>query len=205
MKIRKNIAVLFVIPVLMFGFGYLMVPIYDIFCELTGLNGKTGTTTIERVGRMRVDESRLIKVEFMANRNRDMPIDFAPVARSMMVHPGKTYQATYQARNRKATAMVGQAVPSVAPSKASAYFNKTECFCFGRQAFAAGEQRDLPLVFVIHPNLPADVETITLSYTFFEIDAQDDEQEHDDEHDHSEHDHGIDTVHSPPPKPGINL
>ena len=178
MKGKKNIAVLFAIPVLMFGFGYLMVPIYDIFCELTGLNGKTGSITVQRVGKMRVDESRLIKVEFMANRNQDMPIDFAPSARSMMVHPGKTYRATYRARNRRDTAMVGQAVPSVSPSAASTYFNKIECFCFGKQTFAAGEQRDLPLVFVIHPDLPENIETITLSYTFFEVDAPEHDHDH---------------------------
>ena len=178
---RRRIAALFLIPILMFGFGYLMVPIYDIFCEITGLNGKTGTTTVQRVGQMRVDESRLIKVEFMANLNRNLPLDFEPDARSMLVHPGKTYRATYHARNRTDAAMTGQAVPSVSPSKASAHFNKTECFCFGRQDFAAGERRELPLIFVIHPNLPADVETITLSYTFFEVDVP--------EHDHASHDH----------------
>ena len=189
-KFRKNIVILFFIPVLMFGFGYLMVPIYDIFCELTGLNGKTGSITVQRVGKMKVDESRMIKVEFMANRNQDMPIDFAPNERSMMVHPGKTYRATYQARNRKDTAMVGQAVPSVAPSAASTYFNKIECFCFSQQAFAAGETRELPLVFVLHPDLPEAIETITLSYTFFEVDAP--ENEH--EHDHDDHDHASDKL-----------
>ena len=148
---------------------------------------------------MRVDESRLIKVEFMANLNRDTPLDFAPMARSMLAHPGKTYQATYHARNRKNTAMTGQAVPSVSPSKASAHFNKTECFCFGRQVFKAGETRDLPLVFVIHPDLPKDVETVTLSYTFFEVDAPADEPEHD----HAGHEHVAGAA--PSATPTINL
>lgn len=202
MKIRKNITMLFAIPVLMFGFGYLMVPIYDIFCELTGLNGKTGSITIQRVSKMQVDESRLVKVEFMANRNRDIPMEFMPVARSMRVHPGKPYQAAYRARNLKAAAIIGQAVPSVSPSKASTYFNKTECFCFGRQDFAAGEERELPLVFVIHPDLPKDIETITLSYTFFEVEADDAEQqdEHEHDHDHSTHDHNRITDAVPAPK-----
>lgn len=201
MKNRKSLGMLFAIPVLMFGFGYLMVPIYDIFCDLTGLNGKTGSTTIQHVGRMKVDETRLIKVEFMAALNKDTPLDFAPTAQSMVVHPGKTYRATYTARNRKSIAMTGQAVPSVAPSAASAYFNKTECFCFGRQPFAANEQRELPLVFVIHPNLPANIQTLTLSYTFFEVDADapvdKENHDHDSEHNHA-HDDGHDhTSHAP--------
>ncbi len=199
LKPQTKTAALFLIPVLMFGFGYLMVPIYDVFCELTGLNGKTGSTTVQHVERMRVDESRLIKVEFMANLNRDTPLDFAPAARSMMVHPGKTYQAAFRARNRAATTMTGQAVPSVSPSKASAHFNKTECFCFGRQVFQAGETRDLPLVFVIHPDLPKDVETVTLSYTFFEVDAPTDE------HDHTTHEHVAGAAPSATPTPTINL
>ncbi len=182
-KAKKNLVMLFTIPVLMFGFGYLLVPIYDIFCEITGLNGKTGTVSVAEASRMQVDESRMVKVEFMANLNRDMPLDFAPAVASMLVHPGKIYQSTYGARNREDAAIIGQAVPSVSPSKASTYFNKTECFCFSQQAFEAGEQRDLPLIFVVDPDLPKDIETITLSYTFFEVDAADDDGDHDDEYD----------------------
>lgn len=188
MKSRKNIAALFLIPVLMFGFGYLMVPIYDVFCELTGLNGKTGAVSVTRVAKMKVDESRLIKVQFMANLNQDTPLEFGPAVPSMMAHPGKSYQTTFSARNLRTEAMVGQAVPSVSPGKAATYFNKIECFCFGRQPFAANERRTLPMSFVIHPNLPKDIKTVTLSYTFFDVTSPA-TSEHDDQHDHAAHQH----------------
>ncbi len=168
-KRKKNIALLFLIPIFMFGFGYLMVPIYDVFCDWTGLNGKTGVATVQRVSKMKADTSRLVKVEFIANLNQDMPLEFAPTTRSMWVHPGKRYQTAYRARNNTAHAMLGQAVPSVSPSKAAAYFDKVECFCFSRQAFNANELRELPVVFVVHPNLPQEIETLTLAYTFFEV------------------------------------
>jgi len=168
-RARRNILALFLIPPLMFGFGYLMVPIYDIFCELTGLNGKTGRVELVEVKRMRADESRLVTVEFMANLNRDAPIDFGPAVASMQVHPGQAYHTVYRARNTGAAHLVSQAVPSVSPSRAATYFNKTECFCFTRQEFTAHESRELPVRFVIHPDLPADIDTVTLAYTFFEI------------------------------------
>lgn len=174
---RKNILALFLIPVLMFGFGYLMVPIYDIFCEITGLNGKTGRVELIEVKRMRPDESRLVTVEFMANLNRDAPLDFGPAVASMQVHPGKPYQTTYRARNTGARHLVSQAVPSVSPSRASTYFNKTECFCFTRQEFTAHESRELPVRFVIHPDLPDDIDTVTLAYTFFEVAGEDSESD----------------------------
>ncbi|MGI9310403.1 MAG: cytochrome c oxidase assembly protein [bacterium] len=191
---NKRIAMLFVIPPLMFGFGYLMVPIYNVFCDLTGLNGKTGEIAAAEAARIEPDASRLITVEFMANRNQDIALDFAPSQRTVSAHPGQRYRAVYRARNRLERAMVGQATPSVSPSRAARYFNKVECFCFGRQPFAAGEARDLPLEFVIDPDLPRDIDTITLSYTFFEIDAPDaGEDAHDHAtHDHAAHDHATD-------------
>ncbi len=166
---NKRICALFLIPVLMFGFGYLMVPIYDVFCDLTGLNGKTGVLSAPQASRLQADPTRIVKVEFMANLNSDMPLSFAPTVPSMQVHPGMTYQATYSAKNERKTRMIGQAVPSVSPSKAASYFNKIECFCFSRQAFAAEEQRELPLIFVVDPDLPSEVNVITLSYTFFDV------------------------------------
>ena len=185
---KKRVLILFAVPVLMFGFGYLMVPIYDVFCELTGLNGKTGSISITRVTKMKVDESRLIKVEFVTNLNQAMPLEFGAAVPSMMVHPGKSYLTTFTARNLRSEAMVGQAVPSVSPGKAATYFNKTECFCFGQQAFAANEQRELPMSFVIHPSLPKDIETVTLSYTFFDVASPASP-----EHDHATHEHAVPT------------
>ncbi|MCB1788673.1 MAG: cytochrome c oxidase assembly protein [Gammaproteobacteria bacterium] len=159
-----------VVAVAMFGFGYLLVPLYDVFCELTGLNGKTGRVDEAAVAaRYQPDLSRTVTVQFVANNNIGMPWEFGPVVATMQVHPGKVYATAFTARNPTAHDMVGQAVPSVAPSKASRYFNKTECFCFNQQPLAAGEQKDMPLRFIIDPNLPADVSTLTLAYTVFDV------------------------------------
>ena len=152
----------------MFGFGYLMVPIYDILCEVTGLNGKTGVVDASEAKAIQVDLSREITVEFVANLNQSASWEFKPDVVSMKVHPGKTYTTTYYARNTASRDVVGQAVPSVSPREASRYFNKTECFCFTNQLFAAKESKHMPLTFVVDPNIPKTVKTLTLSYTFFD-------------------------------------
>ena len=161
------------VAVAMFGFGYLLVPLYDVFCEITGLNGKTGRVDAAEVAkRYEVDESRLITVQFVANNNLGMPWEFGPVVASMQVHPGKVYTTAFTARNPTPYDMVGQAVPSVAPGKASRYFNKTECFCFNNQPLSAGESKDMPLRFIVDPNMPKDVHTLTLAYTVFDVSQQ---------------------------------
>lgn len=153
----------------MFGFGFALVPLYNVICEVTGLNGKTGVVDAERADAYAVDESREITVEFVANLNQSLDWEFAPVVQKMTVHPGRVYTTEFVAKNNYATEMVGQAVPSVMPNQASRYFNKTECFCFTRQRFAAGESRRMPVSFVIDPAIPARVQTVTLSYTFFDV------------------------------------
>lgn len=164
---------LLVIVVAMFGFGYVMVPIYDVFCDITGLNGKTGRIAEGDIAKQYlVDESRLIKVEFMATNNGVIAWDFQPKVASMEVHPGKIYAAAYTALNQTDRDMVGQAVPSVSPGTAGLYFNKTECFCFTRQELKAGETKEMPLRFVIDPELPEDIQTLTLAYTFFDVTEQ---------------------------------
>ncbi len=167
MKQQRNLFKLFLIPVLMFGFGYLMVPIYDVFCDLTGINGKTGSITAAEASRQTKVEERLIKVEFMSRVNEAGPWEFKPDQASMMVHPGQPYHATFTAKNLLNKDVISQSVPSVAPSKAAEHFNKTECFCFTEQAFKANEQRTMPLTFIIDPDVPDDVDTVTLSYTLF--------------------------------------
>jgi cytochrome c oxidase assembly protein subunit 11 len=159
-----------IVAVAMFGFGYLLVPLYDVFCEITGLNGKTGRIDeAEIAARYEPDMSRMVTVQFIANNNLGMPWEFAPVVASMQVHPGKLYSTSFTAYNPTGRNMVGQAVPSVAPGKASRYFNKTECFCFNQQPLAAGETKDMPLRFIVDPNLPRDVNTLTLAYTVFDV------------------------------------
>lgn len=152
----------------MFGFGFAMVPIYDVFCDLTGLNGKTGRVSEAQSERMGVDEERLITVEFVSTINgRAGPWEFEPIQAKMQVTPGELYTTHYRARNLSAAKRVGRAVPSVAPAVASRYFQKTQCFCFEKQDFAAHEAREMPLTFVIDPRIPPGVDTVTLSYTFF--------------------------------------
>lgn len=159
-----------VVVLAMFGFGFALVPLYNVFCELTGLNGKTGVVEANALDGV-VDESRLVTVEFTGSVNSRLPWEFAPRTHKMRVHPGKVYEATFVAQNLASEGRVGQAVPSVAPAAASRYFNKTECFCFSPQKFEAGETRELPLRFVVDARLPAEIKTLTLSYTFFESEA----------------------------------
>lgn len=158
---------LFLIPVAMFGFGYLMVPLYDVFCDVTGLNGKTGAISAAEASRQARAEDRLIKVEFISSVNQSGAWEFKPDQFTMMVHPGQVYQASYTASNLLDQPAVSQSIPSVAPSKAAQHFNKTECFCFTEQNFEAKETRSMPVTFIIDPYLPDDVDTVTLSYTLF--------------------------------------
>ncbi|HRD48844.1 MAG TPA: cytochrome c oxidase assembly protein [Candidatus Contendobacter sp.] len=167
---RRLVKRLLLITVAMFGFGFAMVPIYDVLCQITGLNGKTGGRQVAAVLPMAVDEARTVTVEFVANLNVGAPWEFAPQVSHMQVHPGQYYQTHYLARNLTGHALVGQAIPSVAPGLAAQHFQKIECFCFNRQVFQPEERREMPVVFRIDPNLPSDVHTITLSYTFFRLD-----------------------------------
>ena len=150
----------------MFGFGFALVPIYDVFCEVTGLNGKTGDK-ITLSDQLQVDTSREITVEFVASLNASMPWEFKPLTKTVRVYPGQPARVEYVAKNLTQDAIIGNAVPSVAPGQAAPYFQKTECFCFTEQKLEAGESRNMPVIFVVDPELPEDVETISLSYTFF--------------------------------------
>lgn len=152
--------------VVMFGFGFAMVPLYRVFCDLTGINGRMAVVATETMAES--DASRIITVQFVANRNQDLPWEFRPEVSSIQVHPGEVRTVTYFAHNLRATPMVGRAVPSIAPGEAAKYLRKLECFCFTEQHFAGGEARDMPVRFYVDPKLPAGIETLTLSYTFFD-------------------------------------
>ena len=153
--------------VAMFAFGFFVLPpMYDVFCDITGLGGRTNTTAAAAVEAP--DLSREIRIEFVATVNNYAPWQFAPAVDSMVVNPGKMYYANFTATNVSDESRVGQAVPSVAPVTASEHFQKIECFCFDSQEFSANEERSLPLQFIVDPNLPDYVDTITLSYTYFE-------------------------------------
>lgn len=151
----------------MFGFGYLMVPLYDIICDITGLNGKTSSTAMVAPANP-VATDRLVTVEFVSVVNSAAAWSFKPVQRSMKVVPGQTYNASYEVVNLSGRPAVGQAVPSVAPSSAAKYFNKIECFCFTHQEFEAGGRKEMPLIFFVEEDLPRSIDTVTLSYTYFD-------------------------------------
>jgi len=150
----------------MFGFGFALVPLYDVFCDITGLNGKTGEQYVSETP-VQIDTSREIKVEFLANLNAEMPWDFEPLTRSVRVHPGEASRIEYVVRNNTDRDIIGQAIPSVAPGLAAAHFQRTECFCFTEQVLKAGEEKIMPVVFMIDPSIDEDVHEVTLSYTFF--------------------------------------
>lgn len=162
----KIIGRLLVLVIAMFGFGFALVPLYDVFCDVTGLNGKTGGR-VELTTAPTVDESRLVKVQFIGSLNENMPWEFRPLTRSIEVHPGAPTTIEYLAKNRTDEVITGQAVPSVAPGLAAAYFQKTECFCFTEQKLTAGEEKIMPVIFIIDSSLPEDINELTLSYTFF--------------------------------------
>ncbi len=159
---------LIVVAIMMFGFGYALVPIYKKICEVLGVNILTPKDmTIEEVKNTQVDSSRLITVEFDANAQG--PWRFRPTVSSVQVHPGEMAQVVYEVVNTQPRSIDGQAIPSYAPQQVAAHFKKVECFCFQQQTLGPNEAKQMPVVFYVDAALPKDVKTITLSYTFFEI------------------------------------
>ena len=168
---QKVVKRLGIAAVLMFGFGFAMVPLYDVFCDITGLNGKTGRIELEDALSQTVDEDRLVTVEFLSVVHSELPWEFRPMVRRIKVHPGEVTEVNYYAMNKTDNTVAGQAVPSLAPGLAAKYFSKTECFCFTRQSLGPGEGKEMPLRFVVDPALPENVRTVSLSYTFFQAEA----------------------------------
>jgi cytochrome c oxidase assembly protein subunit 11 len=160
---------LVVVTAIMFGFGYALVPMYRKICEITGINDLTQTDSgaAAFAKSTQVDTTRTITVEFDGNARG--PWRFMPTTHSLKVHPGELTTVMYEIANQQSRAMQAQAIPSYAPAVAMQYFRKVECFCFKQQALAPNEARQFPVVFVIDPKIPKNVDTITLSYTFFEV------------------------------------
>ncbi len=152
----------------MFGFGYALVPLYDVFCDITGINGKTDTIAASDL-KYEVDQGREVTVEFITSLNESAPMVFKSEKKKLRVHPGEYYTVNFYAENKTDTDLKARAIPSVAPGQAAEYFKKTECFCFTEQAFGPGEGKTMPVRFVVNPELPDHYNTITLSYTFFDI------------------------------------
>lgn len=156
------------VVIAMFGFGFALVPLYDVFCELTGLNGKVKTEAqAEVVGK--VDTSRWVTVEFVTTVNGSMPLKFRAETTKLKVHPGEYQTVRFYGTNESGRRLVGRAIPSIAPGWATRFLKKSECFCFSEQIFEPHEERAMPVRFVIDPELPESVADLSLSYTFFDI------------------------------------
>ena len=168
-KPQHTASKLALVAIAMFAFGFALVPIYDKICEITGLNGKTGTIEASTAATMEINTQRTVTIEFIANLNQSAPFAFNPIVKKLQIHPGGIYTMEYLARNLTDASLVAQASPSVSPSIASSHLKKIECFCFQKQYFEAHEERRMPVQFIVAPTLPDHIKTITLAYTFFDI------------------------------------
>ena len=171
---RQILLKLLIASVMMFGFGYALVPMYKALCEVTGINVVTSKNdygiraySANKVGNTQVDYSRKVTIEFDSNSRG--PFTFRPVKNYLEVHPGEMTEIVYEVTNNMNRSVDAQAIPSYAPKIAMEFFTKLECFCFQQQTLAPHEMKKMPVMFVIDAGLPADVKTITLSYTFFEL------------------------------------
>ncbi len=166
---RNLLTKLVVIVVAMFGFGFALVPFYEKICQVTGIRD---IAQPDAVVNTQVDAAREVRIELDSNV-RKLPWQFRPLTPVIGVHPGEVRQVMFEIVNTTDRPLTGQAVPSYGPREAGDYFRKLECFCFTKQTLQPGERRQMPVVFVIDTKLPADISTITLSYTFFEVEAAD--------------------------------
>ena len=165
---NRTVRKLLLVVVAMFGFGFALVPLYDVFCDITGLNGKTNdTAAIYEDGG--IDKSRTVKVQFITRNAKGIPWKFEPVINEINVHPGEMKLVSFYAKNKAEHDIIGQAVPSVSPGLAANYFHKIECFCFTQQPLAAGKDVEMSLQFYVDLELPTDINTLTLSYTLYDI------------------------------------
>lgn len=167
---RETFRKLAIIALLMFGFGYGLVPLYEKICEVAGINQLAKPDEIVNT---QVDRSRTIVMEFDANVRGDIAWELIPRQRKRTIHPGELVHVVFDLTNSSDLPVLAQAVPSYGPQRAGLYVKKLDCFCFTQQQIAAGEHRELPVVLVIEPSIPADVHTVTLSYTMFEIEGAD--------------------------------
>ena len=178
---RRLVLKLLVIVAAAFAFGFALVPLYDVLCEATGFNGKTRATMgpggISAPGAVaappsRIDRSRIVTVEFTGTVMPGLPWEMRPLTNTLDLHPGELHQATFLVHNRSSETIVGQAVPSVSPGQAAQHFEKLDCFCFQEQTLAPGETREMPLTFIVKPEIDSDIRTVTLAYAFFNVGTQ---------------------------------
>jgi cytochrome c oxidase assembly protein subunit 11 len=165
---HKHVIALLLLAVGMFGFAFALVPLYETFCEWTGLNGRAAVGA-RGVGSTEPVADREVTIQFLAHTAKGMPWEFRPVERQLRVRLGAVNMTRFYVRNRASTAVVGQAVPSIAPGRAAPYLNKLECFCFSQQRLDAGAEMKMPVKFYVSADLPLQIRTLTLSYTFFPV------------------------------------
>ena len=165
---RRTLIRSVLIAIGMFGFGFAMVPLYDVFCQVTGLNGKTSDTPYESK-RAEVDTTRMIKVQFVSTQNGDINWSFAPSVSEVNLHPGEVGELIFLIKNPTNKKVVTQSIPSVSPFQATNYLHKVECFCFTTQTLEAREEKVMPLRVIVDQDLPKHIKTLTLSYTLFDV------------------------------------
>lgn len=166
---HKLLVILILIVLGMFGFGFALVPIYNSLCKTLGINGKIGLQGPAQESKGSTDLSRTILVQFVATNNSSVPWKFYPTINKVELHPGETSKLSFYAENKTAHKMVVQAIPTITPGIAAKYLKKTECFCFAQQTLNGHEAMYMPLIFHIDRDLPANVKTLTLAYTLFDI------------------------------------
>lgn len=169
-KNRRTAVILGLVVAGMFGFGFAMVPLYGLICQVAGIQSANPAVAAES-GPTATGGGRTVLVKFDATVHKDLPWRFTPKVHAMEVPVGKMQRVDYEAENLAGRAITGQAIPAVVPWQATSYFSKSECFCFKRQELKAGEMREMPLAFWVSPDLPEGIDTLTLSYTFMNVDA----------------------------------
>ena len=165
---RKVILSLSVMLLGMFVFGFALVPLYKVVCRLTGLNG-TGVEAVSSAYAGQVDEKRTVTVQFLSNVNSRLPFAFHPDAGELTVHPGELYATSFFAENQSGGDVTAQAVATYAPGEAARYVHKTQCFCFSKESFGPHQSQHMPVRFYIDPDLPKDITTVTISYTYYNV------------------------------------
>lgn len=169
---KRTAGRLVLVALAMFGFGYALVPLYDLLCDVTGINGKTQRIDVTETTKQKIDTERLVKVEFTTQVNTNLPWEFRALQNKISVHPGEITTARFLVKNLTNEVITGQAIPSVAPGKAAKHFKKIECFCFTQQTLQPGEEKEMVVQFVVENKLAPEIRTITLAYTFFNSDKK---------------------------------
>lgn len=167
-KNKKVITILGFVAIGMFAFGFALVPLYQVFCSITGFNGSQQGRIADLEYKASVDTSRTITIQFDSTTHANMPVEFHPMMRKIEIHPGQMYTVNYVAKNSSKQAFVTQAVPGITPWQATPHFKKIECFCFTNQTLQAGERKEMPLRFFVSPDIPKDIKILTLSYSIMD-------------------------------------